>query len=103
MLLFQSRLREKGVTVGQLKQELDLLQTLSICESLDWAKNSSLQLLEATMEWQTDLENTLEECGINMKIADDSESLSHTNQLHRELLTKFKPSESYLFKIALPS
>ncbi|KAK2175101.1 hypothetical protein NP493_750g01052 [Ridgeia piscesae] len=78
-----TRLREKGVRAGQLKQEVDLLQTVSVCQSLDWAKSGSLELLQTVLTWQTDIEAALEQCGVNVKIADDAPG-AHILRLYKE-------------------
>ena len=80
----QNRLKEKGLRSSQLKQELDLLQTVSVCESLDWAKCASLELLQTALAWQVDIEAALEQCGVNVKIADDSGLLFYFTRFNQE-------------------
>ncbi|KAI0210169.1 hypothetical protein LSAT2_005102 [Lamellibrachia satsuma] len=82
-VVLQSRLKEKGLRSSQLKQELDLLQTVSVCESLDWAKCASLELLQTALAWQADIEAALEQCGVNVKIADDTPG-AHILRLYGE-------------------
>ena len=67
----QSRLREKGQLTCHLRQELDLVQAVCVDESLEWAKELSLEYLQASLEWEGQIEAALEECGVNTKLSED--------------------------------
>ena len=56
---------------GSLKDEISLLQSVTVDESLAWIKDFAVGLLQAELSWETDIENALEQCGVNTKLTND--------------------------------
>ena len=61
----------KGLLASRLKQEIDLVQAVSVGERVDHSKEVALQLLQTMLEWEAQIEAALEECGVNMKLSEE--------------------------------
>ena len=70
-LPFQAHLRQNGRLSGSLKEEINLLQSLTPEESIAWIKEVFVGLLQGELSWETDIENALEKCGVNVKLSND--------------------------------
>ena len=40
-------------------------------ESIAWIKEAVVGLLQAELSWETEIENSLEKCGVNTKLTND--------------------------------
>ncbi len=63
---------EKGRRTNTLKQEVDLLQSLVLDESVSWMRDGVLKMFQEEMEWTAVIESALSECGINVFISEGS-------------------------------
>ena len=54
-----------------MKQELELVQTVSVPESLGWLRDSFHALLTATAAWHAQIDDALEKCQVNVKISQE--------------------------------
>ena len=69
--IFQAHLKQNGRLSGSLKDEISLIQSATVDETLSWIKDFALGLLQAELSWETDIENALEKCGVNTKLTND--------------------------------
>lgn len=67
-------LKEKGRRSETLKEEIGLLQSVVVGDSLVWIKDLFLEILQGELSWQTDIDNALEKCGVNVKLTTDGTS-----------------------------
>ena len=67
---FQQRLNDNGRLTCKMRQELDLIRTVSIDEDLVWLRESILDLLQGEADWENEIEIALEQCGINVRLSD---------------------------------
>ncbi|KAF6038934.1 hypothetical protein EB796_002768 [Bugula neritina] len=71
------RLQASGLLSGPLKQELSLLQALSFLgasDTIQIIKQVLVDNLQAQLNWQQDIEDALEKCGINVALSTDAPS-----------------------------
>ena len=71
LLCLQDRLRERGLLSNRLRQEIDLVHTVTLDESVAWMRDLILTLLQVIVTWEGHIESSLEECGVNIKISED--------------------------------
>ncbi|XP_060586593.1 forkhead-associated domain-containing protein 1-like isoform X3 [Ruditapes philippinarum] len=67
-------LKQKGRLSGALKEEIGLIQSVSVNDTVAWIKEVAVGLLEGELSWETDIENALEKCGVNVKLTNDEPS-----------------------------
>ena len=70
----QARLKTNGLLTGPLKQELSLLQAVSLIgasENLQTIKQALVDSLQSQLSWQQDIEDALQRCGINIAVSTD--------------------------------
>lgn len=65
-----------GCLTSGLKKEIDLVKTISMDETLAWLRDGVVDILLAQLAWETEIENSLEQAGINIRISDRCKSLS---------------------------
>ena len=53
-----------------MRQELDLIRTVSIDEDLVWLRESILDLLQGEADWENEIEIALEQCGVNVRLSE---------------------------------
>ncbi|XP_052213963.1 forkhead-associated domain-containing protein 1-like isoform X2 [Dreissena polymorpha] len=70
----KAHLRQNGRLSGPLKDEISLLQSVTCDDSLAWIKEVFIGLLQGELAWETDIENALEKCGVNVKLTADEPS-----------------------------
>ncbi|WAR14835.1 FHAD1-like protein [Mya arenaria] len=70
----------KELEQNSLKEEIGLLQSVSVDDHLAWVKEVTVGLLQGELSWETDIENALEKCGVNLKLTNDEPS-KHINLL----------------------
>ena len=70
IIYFQQRLNNNGRLNGKVRQELDLIRTVSIDEDLVWLRESILDLLQGEADWENEIEIALEQCGVNVKLSE---------------------------------
>jgi len=58
-----------------LKEEISLLQSVSVNDTLAWVKDVAVGLLQGELTWETNIEAALEKCGVNLKLTNDGEIL----------------------------
>ena len=71
VLCGQTRLKDKGQLCSRVTQELELVETVSVPESLAWMRDSFRDLLCTVMTWHTEIESALEKCQVNVKISEE--------------------------------
>lgn len=71
LLIFQAHLSQKGRLSSSLKDEISLLQSVSASENVAWIKDLTIDILQGELEWETETENAIEKCGINVKLTND--------------------------------
>lgn len=67
-------MRNNGLLTAPLKQELSLLQAVTLTgapETLSAMKQSLIDRLQAQINWQQDIEDALEKCGVNVQLSTD--------------------------------
>lgn len=64
-------MEERGLLSSRLRQEIDLAHTVSLDESVVWMRDAFVALVQVVSAWETEIEKSLEACGINVKISDD--------------------------------
>ena len=79
-------MKDNGRLVSKVKQETDLIRTISIDEDLVWLKDSILDLLQGETDWENEIEGALEQCGVNVRLLDKGicnvTELGATRSLH---------------------
>ena len=71
-MIYQARMKNNGLLTTALKQELSLLQSVSLSgapENLQTIKQSLIDSLQTQISWQQDIEDALEKCGVNIKVS----------------------------------
>ncbi|XP_052820992.1 forkhead-associated domain-containing protein 1-like isoform X2 [Mya arenaria] len=76
----KAHLKQNGRLSSSLKEEIGLLQSVSVDDHLAWVKEVTVGLLQGELSWETDIENALEKCGVNLKLTNDEPS-KHINLL----------------------
>ena len=72
-------MRNNGLLTTALKQELSLLQSVSLSgapENLQTIKQSLKDSLQTQISWQQDIEDALEKCGVNIKVSTEGRYLN---------------------------
>ncbi|KAK3104566.1 hypothetical protein FSP39_005088 [Pinctada imbricata] len=67
-----NNLKTGGFLAGTVKQEVALLQAVSGDESVIWMRDCLINLLNSAMTWEQNIESSLEACGVNIKLSNDS-------------------------------
>jgi hypothetical protein len=62
---------------------VNLLKSVSTDESLQWVRDSLLDLLTAELSWETEIEKALERCGVNLKISSDGKNEYEYNYIYQ--------------------
>ena len=78
-IIYQARMRNNGLLTTALKQELSLLQSISLSgapENLQTIKQSLIDSLQTQISWQQDIEDALEKCGVNIKVSTEGRYLN---------------------------
>ncbi|CAH1240697.1 FHAD1 [Branchiostoma lanceolatum] len=88
----ECRMRDKGRSANMLKQELRVLQSLSVDDNVQWVKDAALNLFNAELSWQQEIESALEKAGCNVKLSDEA-SAKHIDNLCKKLEAELKEME----------
>ena len=97
----QSRLRQRGFKCSNVKQEIDLVSTVALAEGVTWMRDISVDLLKSVLTWGSDIEKALEECGINVKISEQSKLCVHSNETIQLLCPILKSTLSRFHTLVL--
>ncbi|XP_038074636.1 forkhead-associated domain-containing protein 1-like isoform X3 [Patiria miniata] len=65
MVALEKRLQEGGRTCTHLRNEIKLLSSVTVDESLQGVKDTVAMMLQDELAWQQEYEGTLEKCGID--------------------------------------
>ncbi|XP_022090335.1 forkhead-associated domain-containing protein 1-like isoform X2 [Acanthaster planci] len=65
MVALEKRLQEGGRTCAHLLNEIKLLSSVTVDESLQGIKDTVAMMLQDELSWQQEYESTLEKCGID--------------------------------------
>lgn len=57
--------------VSSIKQQIELMQSVSTLEELVWVKDELVTLLSSALSWEQNIETSLDNCGINVKLSND--------------------------------
>ncbi|XP_046562957.1 forkhead-associated domain-containing protein 1-like [Haliotis rubra] len=75
-----NRLRTDGRLSVMLQQELTVIQSLSTENALTWVRDLLVSIVKDEQAWETDVEEALEKCGVNVKLTNDAPG-SHIQML----------------------
>ncbi|XP_067659401.1 forkhead-associated domain-containing protein 1-like [Haliotis asinina] len=75
-----NRLRTDGRLSVMLQQELTVIQSLSTEDALTWVRDLLVSIVKDEQAWETDVEEALEKCGVNVKLTNDAPG-SHIQML----------------------
>ena len=75
---FQKRLEEGGRTCSHIRNEIKLLQSVTVDESLQHVKDTVAMMLQNELSWQQSFETTLEKCGFDIKTGGKGEQSLHS-------------------------
>ena len=90
-------MKEKGLFSSRLKQELDLIQVVTLDDdTFTWIKDQFTEILQGQNDWESRIEAALEECGVNVKLSDDGRFSFNPLSPHDALEYHFKCLNSYL-------
>ncbi|XP_071476887.1 forkhead-associated domain-containing protein 1-like [Diadema antillarum] len=67
LIAAEKRLEEGGRTCAHLRNEIKLLQSVTVDESLQNVKDTIAMMLQNELSWQQAFESTLEKCGFDIK------------------------------------
>ncbi|KAL4221029.1 Forkhead-associated (FHA) phosphopeptide binding domain 1 [Mactra antiquata] len=67
-------LKQNGRLSGALKEEINLVQSVTVNDTVSWIKDVFIGLLQGELTWETEIENSLEQCGVNVKLTNDAPS-----------------------------
>ena len=86
-------MRNNGLLTTALKQELSLLQSVSLSgapENLQTIKQSLIDSLQTQISWQQDIEDALEKCGVNIKVSTEGRYLNFDQGIFYPTVSVFK-------------
>nr|XP_054768394.1 forkhead-associated domain-containing protein 1-like [Lytechinus pictus] len=67
LIAAEKRLEEGGRTCSHIRNEIKLLQSVTVDESLQNVKDTIAMMLQNELAWQQSFETTLEKCGFDIK------------------------------------
>lgn len=70
VLFVQQRLGQSGRTCSHLREEIRLLQSVTVDESVQGVKDTVAMILQNELAWQQEYEKALEKCGFEIKGAE---------------------------------
>ena len=72
-------MKQNGRLSGSLKDEISVLESVTVDESISWIKDAVVGLLQAELSWETEIETALEKCGVNTKLTNDGKKIVNKN------------------------
>ncbi|XP_070561710.1 forkhead-associated domain-containing protein 1-like isoform X8 [Ptychodera flava] len=83
---------------GSIKQELKLLQSVTVDESLHWIKDGLQEILNQQLSQQQEIEDSLEKVGFNVKSSDQAPA-KYIENLHARLESEAKEKDDIKLKL----
>jgi len=79
-------LKENGFLCSSVKQEISLLQSAIVDDSNTWVRDSLVSILSSALSWEQQIENSLEKCGVNVKLSNDGKSFNILLTVHENYI-----------------